>query len=397
MKKSTKIYLAVHNTIAIISIIISALFLINKATPSTIQNAIILALISGIAYRMVFDIKVMNFYIGAMFSTAILFMFEWYYIPFIYLLAQCIYRFSCLVVRDNSNTGERPFKREVFIVLNIVLAGVLSAMVKMYFLPYLELNLLKDIISMVIVCLAESSIGLIFIYIDLKQQDSISSIFLSIAAHLKETYLVYIVYFGMVINIAIMYQEYGYIGFIIASSCILALRFAFEKQAKVTQIEEESYTDILTGVKNKKFYLESLPEEFNKSCAIFFIDFNGFKEINDTYGHDVGDDVIIHGGNILKKSIRDKDEVIRFGGDEFMLVIADADRDICKNIISRIDSLCEENIYTNGDLSIKLSMSIGVAICPEESNIKDELATIADDKMYKAKQYKKDYNITYNI
>lgn len=397
MKRSTKIYLAVHNTVAIISIIISALFLINRATPSNIQNAIILALISGIAYRMVFDIKVMNFYIGAMFSTAILFMFEWYYIPFIYLLAQCVYRFSCLIVKDNSNTGERPFKREVFIVLNIVLSGLLSAMVKMYFLPYLELNLLKDIMAMIIVCMAESSIGLIFIYIDLKQQEAISSIFLSIAAHLKETYLVYIVYFCMVINVAIMYQEYGYVGFAIASSCILALQFAFEKQAKVTQIEEESYTDILTGAKNKKFYLESLPEEFNKSCAIFFIDFNGFKEINDKYGHDIGDEVIIQGGNILKKAVREKDEVIRFGGDEFMLVIADADRDICKSIINRIDSLCEENIYTNGDLSIKLSMSIGVAICPEESNIKDELATIADDKMYKAKQYKRDYNISYNI
>lgn len=397
MKRSTKIYLAVHNTVAIISIIISVLFLINRATPSNIQNAIILALISGIAYRMVFDIKVMNFYIGAMFSTAILFMFEWYYIPFIYLLAQCVYRFSCLIVKDNSNTGERPFKREVFIVLNIVLSGLLSAMVKMYFLPYLELNLLKDIMAMIIVCMAESSIGLIFIYIDLKQQEAISSIFLSIAAHLKETYLVYIVYFCMVINVAIMYQEYGYVGFAIASSCILALQFAFEKQAKVTQIEEESYTDILTGAKNKKFYLESLPEEFNKSCAIFFIDFNGFKEINDKYGHDIGDEVIIQGGNILKKAVREKDEVIRFGGDEFMLVIADADRDICKSIINRIDSLCEENIYTNGDLSIKLSMSIGVAICPEESNIKDELATIADDKMYKAKQYKRDYNISYNI
>lgn len=397
MKNSTKLYVAIHNTIAIISIIISAIFLINKATPETMQNAIILALISGISYRMVFDIKVMNFYIGAMFSTSILFMFEWYYIPLIYLLAQCVYKFSCLIVRDKSDTGERPLKREIFIVLNIVLSGVLSAIVKTYFLPYLELNLSKDIIAMFIVCMAESSIGLLFIYIDLKQQDAISSIVLSIAAHLRETYLVYIAYFCMVINIAIMYQEYGYIGFMIASSCILALKFAFEKQAKVTQIEEESYTDMLTGVKNKKFYLESLPEEFNKSCAIFFIDFNGFKTINDKYGHDVGDNVIIHGGNILKKAVREKDEVIRFGGDEFMLLIVDADRDICKNIITRIDTLCEENLYTKDDLSIKISMSIGVAICPEEATLKDELATIADDKMYKAKARKKEYNITYNI
>lgn len=201
----------------------------------------------------------------------------------------------------------------------------------------------------------------------------------------------------MTINVVIMYTDHNYMGLVVASSYIVTLYFAFEKQAKAVKIEEESFTDILTGVRNKKYYIEALPEEFPNSCAIFFIDFNGFKQINDKYGHDIGDEIIILGGEILTRSVREKDDVIRFGGDEFMLLVKDANREVCKEVVKRIESLCNEKVYKNGDLELKVSMSIGIAICPEESNIKDELATIADEKMYKAKKDKNKSLITYNI
>ena len=397
MKKSNKIYTTIHNAIAIIITIISFMFLIKNATPEGMLNAIVWSIISGITYRMVFDLKVIHFYIGALFSTVILFLFEWWYIPFIYILNQFIYRSSCLIVRDGSKTGERPLAREVFIVLNLVNTGVLISFIKMYFMPNMQVDLSTNLLAMIIVCIIESFIGLIFIYLDLKQQDKISSIPMSIAMHLKETYGIYAVYICMVINIVIMYQDNGYVGLAIASSYIFALRLAFDKQAKANQIEAESYTDVLTGVKNKKYYIESLPEEFTSSCAIFFIDFNGFKGINDKYGHDVGDDIIILGGEILSKAVREKDDVIRFGGDEFMLLISDADRDVCREVIKRIENLCEEMTYKKGEIEIKISMAIGIAICPEESNLKDELATIADEKMYKAKENKTKFNLVYEM
>lgn len=397
MKKSNKIYTTIHNAIAIIITIISFMFLIKNATPEGMLNAIVWSIISGITYRMVFDLKVIHFYIGALFSTVILFLFEWWYIPFIYILNQFIYRSSCLIVRDGSKTGERPLAREVFIVLNLVNTGVLISFIKMYFIPNMQVDLSTNLLAMIIVCIIESFIGLIFIYLDLKQQDKISSIPMSIAMHLKETYGIYAVYICMVINIVIMYQDNGYVGLAIASSYIFALRLAFDKQAKANQIEAESYTDVLTGVKNKKYYIESLPEEFTSSCAIFFIDFNGFKGINDKYGHDVGDDIIILGGEILSKAVREKDDVIRFGGDEFMLLISDADRDVCREVIKRIENLCEEMTYKKGEIEIKISMAIGIAICPEESNLKDELATIADEKMYKAKENKTKFNLVYEM
>lgn len=397
MKKSNKIYTTIHNAIAIIITIISFMFLIKNATPEGMLNAIVWSIISGITYRMVFDLKVIHFYIGALFSTVILFLFEWWYIPFIYILNQFIYRSSCLIVRDGSKTGERPLAREVFIVLNLVNTGVLISFIKMYFIPNMQVDLSTNLLAMIIVCIIESFIGLIFIYLDLKQQDKISSIPMSIAMHLKETYGIYAVYICMVINIVIMYQDNGYVGLAIASSYIFALRLAFDKQAKANQIEAESYTDVLTGVKNKKYYIESLPEEFTSSCAIFFIDFNGFKGINDKYGHDVGDDIIILGGEILSKAVREKDDVIRFGGDEFMLLISDADRDVCREVVKRIENLCEEMTYKKGEIEIKISMAIGIAICPEESNLKDELATIADEKMYKAKENKTKFNLVYEM
>lgn len=397
MKKSTKVYQFIHNLLAIIVTVISFVLLANKGTPDKTLNALTWAFISGITYRMVFDLKTIHFYIGALFATAILFIFDWWYVPFIYLISQVIYRFSCLVVKDGSKTGERPLKREIYIVLNVVNTGIISSLVKLYFMPTMNINLKQDIVAMFIVCVIECAVGLVFIYVDLKQQETISSVTLSIASHLKETFAIYIVYMLMVMNIVIMYQQSGYVGLFVASSCIISLRFAFDKQAKAKQIEAESYTDVLTGVKNKKYYIEVLPEEFTNSCAVFFIDFNGFKSINDRYGHDVGDDVIVLGGQVLQKAVRDKDDVIRLGGDEFMLLIRDADREVCKGVINRIENLCEENIYINGDLEVKISMSIGVAICPEEGHSKSELSVLADEKMYKAKQNKQKSNVVYEI
>lgn len=397
MNNNTKTYKIIHNTIAIILTLISFVFMIKNNNPDKILQAILWAFVSGISYRMVFDLKAIHFYIGALLATVEIFIFEWWYIAFIYLISQFIYRFSCLIVRDGSKTGERPLSREVFIVLNLVNTGIVSALVKTYFIPHANIILTKDILAMLIVCIIESGIGLVFVYVDLKQQEQISSVTLSIANHLKETIGIYIVYILMVINIVIMYQSNGYWGLAVASSSVLALRLAFDRQAKAKQIEQESYTDVLTGVKNKKYYIEVLPEEFPNSCAIFFIDFNGFKEINDQYGHDIGDDVIVLGGSILQKAVRDKDDVIRLGGDEFMLLIQDADREVCKGVLNRIKNLCEENTYKNGDLEIKVSMSIGVSICPEESNLKSELSVLADEKMYKAKQKKKESNVVFEI
>ena len=397
MTKGSRTYTVIHNIIAIIITIIATYVMTKNTTPDNMLNAILWSIIIGFTYRMMFNVKVMNFYIGSLFTTAVIFMFDWWYIPFIYILSQSIYRFSCLVVSDGSRTGKRPLKREIFIVLNMVVSGFISAMARIYFIDATDISTVRNLFAMIVVCLIESAVGLIFIYIDLKQQEKISSITRSIASHLQDAYGLYVVYIMMTINVVIMYLDYSYIGLVVSSSFIFTLHFAFEKQAKATQIKEESFTDVLTGVKNKKYYIESLPEEFSNSCAVFFIDFNGFKQINDKYGHDIGDEIIVLGGEILSNAVREKDDVIRFGGDEFMLLVKDANREICKEVIKRIQTLCEEKIYKNGELELKLSMSIGIAICPEESNIKDELATIADEKMYKAKKNKEKSLITYEM
>lgn len=397
MTKGSRMYTIIHNIIAMLITMVATFVMTKNATPDIMLNAILWSIIIGFAYRMMFNVKVMNFYVGSLFTTATIFIFDLWYIPFIYILSQSIYRFSCLVVSDGSRTGKRPLKREIFIVLNMVICGFISAIARIYFVDVVDISTFGELFAMIVVCLIESAVGLIFIYIDLKQQEKISSIVRSIASHLQDAYGLYIVYILMTINVTVMYVDYSYIGLIVASSFIFTLHFAFEKQAKVTQIKEESFTDILTGVKNKKYYIEFLPEEFSNSCAIFFIDFNGFKRINDKYGHDIGDEVIVLGGEILSNAVREKDDVIRFGGDEFMLLIKDADREVCKGVIKRIQTLCKEKTYKNNELELKVSMSIGIAICPEESNIKDELATIADEKMYKAKKKKGSDLVTYEL
>lgn len=387
----------IHNVIVTIIVLISAIVLFNKNSPELIKDGVIWSIIAGLAYRMVFDLKEMNFTIGAMFCTAVIFVFPWWYIPFIYILCHSIYAFSCVIVKDANTAPKRTFWRAYFVHGNTILVAIISALIKNYFIPGQYINLSEDVVILFIVCIIESSIGLIFIYGDLKYRDMISSIIVSIAKHIKDTYGIYIIYFCMVITITIMYQNYSYLGMILASSYVLALQFAYDKQAKVIQIEEESYKDILTGVKNKKYYIEHLPEKFTRKCAIFFIDFNGFKGINDKYGHDIGDAVIIHGARILSRVVREKDDIIRFGGDEFMLLISDADEEVCQAIITRIETFCKEILFEEKNISIQISMAIGIAMCPKESSDKEELLVLADEKMYEAKKNKNGLDIVYKM
>lgn len=399
MKENKKVryFEAIHNIISTIFIIVSFYFMFQNLSSEILGEAIIWGIVTGILYRMSFNMIDMDFNVGSLFATVAIFVFPWSYIAFIYGLANIINYTINSFEQKTSSENKKGFFRHYFIVSNMIIVGAICGLIKIYFLGYGDVNLKTDFIMMIVICIIESAMGLITIYSDLKVQDKIDSMQTSVSKHLKETYGIYIVYILLVILIAILYQDYSYIGLILASSCIFSLRIAFDKQAKAILIEEESYTDILTGVKNKKFYLDKLPEEFTTACAIFFIDFNGFKTINDTYGHDIGDEVIIHGAQILNNAVRTRDNVIRFGGDEFVLIIKDATKPICERIIQTIETQCKENLFKSGDLELQISMAIGVALCPEESQLKEELSVIADEKMYKAKQNKKNGLVVYKI
>jgi diguanylate cyclase (GGDEF)-like protein/PAS domain S-box-containing protein len=170
------------------------------------------------------------------------------------------------------------------------------------------------------------------------------------------------------------------------------------KQKKYEKILKEKATkDQMTGLFNRNTginYLKMLINEKSDDSilSIAYIDLDNLKQINDKYGHNVGDLYIISISNILKTSIRENDYAVRMGGDEFMLILPlcgpeDAEKVVFKNIHDKISIKNEELLSENKP---KISISYGISEYSKElyDNI-DSFISSADEKMYKNKSKKK--------
>ena len=119
--------------------------------------------------------------------------------------------------------------------------------------------------------------------------------------------------------------------------------------------------------------------------AISILDMDGFKKINDTYGHLVGDEVLKNMASRIKRSLREGDTVSRIGGDEFVIVLTNfKDKNELSKIINRLINSNLEPLKIN-DISINPTFSIGVALYPDDGNNFEDLVKKADEALYKAK------------
>lgn len=165
-----------------------------------------------------------------------------------------------------------------------------------------------------------------------------------------------------------------------------------ELKEKEKVIENLAYYDQLTGVANRTLfyvlaekYMQSAKQN-NSLLGIMFIDIDKFKYINDTYGHQVGDKVIIKAAEILKKATRESDIVVRYGGDEFVILLPDMKKiSDYKMVASNITNLKEKVVYMDGE-EIKLSFSMGISFYPNDGDNIDKLVAKADHAMYVAKR-----------
>lgn len=143
-------------------------------------------------------------------------------------------------------------------------------------------------------------------------------------------------------------------------------------------------TDILTNVWNRRFLETSFKHTSlfcTKSLLVFFIDIDKFKNINDQYGHQIGDKILMDVAKILKSSIYPCDYCVRIGGDEFLLLVDSRDIKIAESIKSKIQN--QINLY-NLTSAFPISVSIGYEQCPNRNF--NHILKCADDKMYSHKR-----------
>jgi diguanylate cyclase (GGDEF)-like protein len=164
-----------------------------------------------------------------------------------------------------------------------------------------------------------------------------------------------------------------------------------KKQAE-ERIWQLAHSDFLTGLHNRISFYDRLGQSIsqakrhNQKLALLFLDLDGFKQINDRFGHDTGDALLQEVAERLRQNMRGEDTVARTGGDEFMFILNDVSRAANAAIVAQkiIHSLAEPFVIHGN--TCRIGGSIGIAIFPDDSDNMEALVTLSDDAMYKAKE-----------
>lgn len=194
--------------------------------------------------------------------------------------------------------------------------------------------------------------------------------------------------YAELLTISTVYDDQGHLQYYVGLfSDITPLK---EQQKKLERI---AHYDVLTGLPNRalladRLYQAMLQAQRRKTLVgIVYLDLDGFKHVNDTHGHDVGDMFLIQLAERMKQALREGDTLSRLGGDEFVAVLMDLeDHAASVNIIERLMASAAEPVHTRS-MELKVSASLGVTFFPQTEVLDaDQLLRQADQAMYQAKQ-----------
>jgi two-component system cell cycle response regulator len=170
-------------------------------------------------------------------------------------------------------------------------------------------------------------------------------------------------------------------------------RYNDHLRASVTQTIEMAVTDGLTGLHNRRYLDSHLRTLFDRAVSrrrplsVLILDLDRFKSINDTHGHDGGDDVLREFAGRLRKNVRGIDLACRYGGEEFVVVMPDTEASIAEKVAERIRAEIERNPFAVGKegLTINLTISVGVSSVLRKRDTVEDLMKRADLALYEAK------------
>ncbi len=165
-----------------------------------------------------------------------------------------------------------------------------------------------------------------------------------------------------------------------------------EIKAKQKKIEEISITDDLTGLYNIRFLNQSLDIEIERSrrfgsmFTLIFMDIDDLKKVNDRFGHLTGSKVLIETASVLQENLRKVDIIIRYGGDEFVIIMPHATKESGFLVADRLRKTIEERVFLKNDHHpVRITASFGIASFPVNAKDKEELLMIADKALYHGK------------
>lgn len=158
------------------------------------------------------------------------------------------------------------------------------------------------------------------------------------------------------------------------------------------QLEHIAHYDALTNLPNRALLADRISQAIvqsqrhHHSLAVAFLDLDGFKDVNDVHGHNVGDELLIMLSQRMKEALREEDTLARIGGDEFVAVLADLAKVAdCEPVLERLLKAAADPV-TVGEVVLKVTASIGVALYPQDNTDADQLLRHADQAMCVAKQ-----------
>jgi diguanylate cyclase (GGDEF)-like protein len=158
-------------------------------------------------------------------------------------------------------------------------------------------------------------------------------------------------------------------------------------------LQQLSTTDALMNISNRLFFNKRIQYEFqragryDKPLALLILDIDHFKNINDTFGHPFGDEVLREIAKLLLDSVREVDIVARYGGEEIVVAMPETDQENALVVAERIRSVIESHTISKGQQKASVTVSLGLAVCPADciSSV-DDLLKAADDALYLAKK-----------
>ena len=164
-----------------------------------------------------------------------------------------------------------------------------------------------------------------------------------------------------------------------------------ERKNAEALIRQQAFFDTLTGLPNRRMLRDRLEQEIKRckrdvhQLAILFIDLDHFKEVNDTLGHDSGDQLLVQAGSRIRACVRDCDTVARMGGDEFTVILTDiANADHLEALLQKILRSMDD-LFQIGDEQVFVSASIGITLYPLDATDIEDLYKNADQALYVAK------------